>query len=70
MLPKMKSKQPFRKCNSVKVGLENQLDETISTLDVVSTTFFYETPKLWNNMVTPAQANAPSVDAFKHHFKS
>ena len=27
------------------------------------------TPKLWNINVTPAQANAPSVDSFKSYFK-
>ena len=68
MLPKMNKKQPSRQCNNVKVGPDNQLAEPSSKLDVTSCTFFYETPKLWNNIITPEQANAPSVDAFKNHF--
>ena len=69
MLPKIKSHQPQRSCNGVKVGLENQLNEPESKIDMTSHTFFYATPKLWNNNVTPAQANAPSVDSFKSYFK-
>ena len=69
MLPKINSKRPFRECNSVKVGPQNQLIEQKSKLDVTENTFFYHTPKLWNSSVTPLQANAPSIDAFKRHFK-
>ena len=69
MLPKTNFQQPSRKCNEVKVGLENQLDEPTSSIEIAQKTFFFATPKLWNNSVSPKQANAPSVDAFKHHFK-
>ena len=68
MLPKLSYQRPLRKCNNVKVGPENQLIEPDSRLDVTSHTFFYSAPKLWNNNVTPVQANSPSVDAFKSHF--
>ena len=69
MLPKSKFHQPQRSCNEMKVGLENQLYEPEPKLDVTSHTFFYATPKLWNNNVTPEQTNAPSVDSFKGHFR-
>ena len=69
MLPKNNSKQPTRKCNEVRVGTENQLLEPPSRLDVTGHTFFYSTPKLWNNNVTPKQANAPSIDSFRRYFK-
>ena len=69
MLPKMQFQRPMRQCNGVKVGQLNQLVEPQSRLDVTANTFFYETPKLWNNFVTPKQANSPSVEAFKSHFK-
>ena len=69
MLPKNILKQPTRQCNEVKVGAKNQLLEPQSRLDVTSHTFFYTTPKLWNNSVTPNQAKAPSIDAFRRHFK-
>ena len=58
-----------RKCNEVRVGTENQLLEPPSRLDVTGHTFFYTTPKLWNNNVTPKQANAPSIDSFRRYFK-
>ena len=70
MLPKFYSERPSRKCNSVNVGPKHQLLEQKSRLDVTEKTFFYETPKLWNRLVTPLQANAPSIDAFKKHFKA
>ena len=70
MLPKFYSERPSRKCNNVNVGPKNQLLEQKSRLDVTERTFFYETPKLWNRLVTPLQANAPSIDAFKKHFKA
>ena len=69
MLPKVHYKRPTRICNEVKVGYLNQLVEPSSRLDVVENTFFFATPKLWNNCVSPLQANAPSVDAFRNHFK-
>ena len=69
MLPKVNSERPFRECNSVKVGPQNQLIEQKSKKDVTENTFFYATPKLWNSSVTSLQANAPSIDAFKRHFK-
>ena len=69
LLPKNNFKQPTRQCNEVKVGRKNQLLEPQSRLDVTGHTFFYTTPKLWNNSVTPNQAKAPSIDAFRSHFK-
>ena len=68
MLPKMKSFCPTRQCNGPRVGVENQLMEPQPRLDVTASTFFFSTPKIWNNLVTPKQANAPSADAFKTHF--
>ena len=69
MLPKMQYQRPTRICNETKVGYENQLVEPTSTLDVAKTTFFFATPNIWNNCVSSLQAEAPSVDAFKQHFK-
>ena len=67
-LPKSNSQRPLRQCNVPKVGFENQLSEPEPGLQVVNNTFFYSVPKLWNDNVTPIQANAPSVEAFKGHF--
>ena len=69
MMPKLNLKRPIRECNEAKVGLKNQLMEPQSRLDITKNTFFYATPKLWNDNVTPSQAAAPSADAFKAHFK-
>ena len=69
MLPKVLYQRPTRTCNEVKVGYENQLFEPQSNLDVVKSTFFYATPIIWNNTVSPLQAKSPSVEAFKQHFK-
>ena len=68
-LPKFTSKRMQRGCNFAKVGIENQLLEPQARLNLTEKTFFYSIPKLWNQMVTPEQASAPSVDAFKQHFK-
>ena len=65
LLPRSQSTQPMRQCNVLK----NQLFEPPSRLDVIGDTFFYATPKLWNNNITIEQANAPSIDAFRRHFK-
>ena len=70
MLPKMKFQRLRRQCNESRVGAQNQLVEPQPRLDVTASTFFYSIPKIWNNSVTPKQANAPSVDAFKTHFKT
>ena len=69
LLPKFIYKRNQRVCNLSKVGIENQLMEPQSRLKLTETTFFYSIPKIWNQMVTPSQAKAPSVDAFKQHFK-
>ena len=61
--------RPLRNCNVGSVGTENQLFEPISRLKAVEKTFFYQVPKLWNNIVTREQASAPSFDSFKNHFK-
>ena len=67
MLPKFQNYGPKRKCNSPTVGQEYQLKEPQSRLQVTGSTFFYEMPKKWNELVTNEQAKAPSVDAFKRH---
>ena len=46
-----------------------QLDEPVSRLKVTGNTFFYSVPLLWNNTVSPSQAEAPSVDSFKRYFR-
>ena len=69
MMPKMRYQRPIRQCNEVKVGTSNQLMEPESNLDVTKCTFFFATPKMWNNSISPSQANAPSVNSFKRHFK-
>ena len=48
---------------------DNQLFEPIARLITVGKTFFYQVPKLWNNIVTREQASAPSFNSFKNHFK-
>ena len=69
LLPKINNHRPSRQCNSAKVGPHNQLLEQSTRLDVTANTFFYAAPKLWNSNVTPTQANAPSIDAFRRHFE-
>ena len=68
MLPKFKTHRPLRQCKAAQVGMKNQLEEPQSRLKVTGTTFFYEVPKLWNQRVSPAQAEAVSVDSFKKYF--
>ena len=67
-LPKATVTRPARKCTASLVGSAHQLLERPSKLNNPSRTFFYCAPKLWNSRVTPAQAEAPSTDAFKQHF--
>ena len=69
MMPRANYQRPTRKCNEVKVGYENQLVEPSSRTDIAENTFFFAAPKIWNNSVSSLQANAPSVEAFKCHFK-
>ena len=47
MMPKIDHQRPLRQCNNVKVGFENQLEETEPRLKITSKTFFYSTSKLW-----------------------
>ena len=68
-MPNLEYQHLSRKCNESKVGYHNQLVEPPCTIEVAQKTFFFATPKLWNDSVSPLQANAPSVDAFKQHFK-
>ena len=56
-----------RSCNIPNVGTKNQLHEPQHRLHVSGKTF--NVPNLWNSLVTPSQANAPSVKAFQQHFK-
>ena len=65
IMPKAQNQRPVRQCN----GVKNQLAEPHSRLDVIGSTFFFATPKLWNTLVTPSQANAPSIDAFKNQIR-
>ena len=69
LLPKYDSYNPKRHCNTAKVGKEYQLMEQNANLQIIGHTFFFSIPKLWNQMVTPKQAKAPSVEAFQRHFK-
>ena len=69
MLPRYRSNRSQRQCNSTNVGYENRLVEPPSILQSTGNTFFYSVQKIWNQRVTPLQACAPSVDAFKGHFK-
>ena len=66
MMPKFQYQRPVRQCN---VGSKNKLEEPQSRLDVTARTFFYETPKLWNTIITQSQANSPSIDAFKSQLR-
>ena len=68
MLPKFKNDKP-RQCNLPTVGLKNQLIEPPIGLHVTKSTFFYSIQKIWNSKVTEAQAEAPSIDAFKNYMK-
>ena len=70
LLPKFKNFGPLRQCNSANVGYANQLIEPSAILQIIEHTFFYSVPKTWNETVSPAQAQAPSVDAFKGHFQN
>ena len=67
-LPKVNHSRPIRKCNEPSVGKQHVLAEPLSRLKNTGKTFFYHVPKLWNDNVSPVQANAPSVDSFKLHF--
>ena len=68
LLPKAEYKRPTRQCNEARVGVKHELLEPRSRLDVTGCTFFYATPILWNNM-PEKQAKAPSIEAFKTHFR-
>ena len=68
LLPKLKNSRPIRECNFAKVGHENQLLEQTSRLKVIGNTFFFSIKKIWNETITPQQAKAPSIEAFKQHF--
>ena len=61
MLPKFNNKRTERECNFSKVGIENQLIEPQSRLQITGKTFFYSIPKKCNQNLTPSQARAPSV---------
>ena len=69
MMPKAQHKRPTRQCNNVKVGPQNEIEEPECKLDIPRYTFFFSTPNLWNKTISPSQADAPSADAFKQHFK-
>ena len=64
LLPKNNISHETRKNNYQ----ENLLKERFSRLDSAQKTFFYAVPKLWNKSITPAQAKARTVDAFKKYF--
>ena len=68
LLPKFLTTRP-RQCQSANVGLENQLVEPQPRLQVTGHTFFYSIPTIWNQRISKQQANAPSVDSFKNHFR-
>ena len=68
LLPKINTNRPQRQCNFANVGKEHQLSEPSARLQVTQNTFFYHIPKIWNKLVTPDQAKAPSVEAFRTYF--
>ena len=70
-LPKSSTQKqrPHRTCNMSKVGAKNHLIEPKARLQVIEKTFFYSTPKLWNETISETQAKTPSVDSFKKHFE-
>ena len=67
-LPKENNVRLSRKCNEPTVGRKWQLTEPHSNILASGNTFFYLAPKLWNENVTPEQAESPSADAFKSKF--
>ena len=67
-LPRVSMNRANRKCNEAMVGQLNQLVVPTSKLKTPSHTFYYSAPRIWNTTVSPAQAAAPSVDAFKDYF--
>ena len=69
LLPKIINQRPDRNCRGFTINNQNHLFEPYARLDVVKSTFFYATPTLWNVNISSNQAKAPSVDAFKAHFK-
>ena len=68
ILPKAEFKRPDRIGYGKKIESKYQLKEPHSRLDITNSTFFYETPRLWNTMITSSQAISPSAEAFKSHF--
>ena len=62
----LQTQRPYRNCNMSTVGSEYHLVEPSSRLQVTKPTFFFDTPKLWNQRITKVQAQAPSVDSFKN----
>ena len=69
-LPKKSHFRPSRKCSDVLPGPEYQLEEQFARLNTVQNTFYFDVPKLWNNLVTQEQASSTSIDAFKSYFKT
>ena len=67
-LPRVQKSRPTRVCNEVPVGAINQLFEPEARLTTTGKTFYYSAPKLWNQKLTPKQAKASSIDAFKNMF--
>ena len=57
-----------RTCNVPYVGEKHQLLEPSSRLLSTERSFFYAVPKLWNRKVSPAQASASNLEAFKQFF--
>ena len=68
LLPRDTNPRKTRPCNEVRVGTQNKLLEPQPRLNTTSKTFFYRVPSLWNNHVSPAQAQSQSIDSFKNHF--
>ena len=48
-----------RRCTEPQVGDSNRLQEPLSRKNNTGKTFFYSSPKLWNEIVPETQANAP-----------
>ena len=59
-----------RSCNEPNVGEVNKLHEPRARLITTGRTFVYSAPRLWNEKVTPAQANAKTLESFKDYFST
>ena len=69
VLPRATSSRA-RSCNEPNVGAANKLYVPRARLLTTNRTFYYSAPRLWNEKVTSAQANAKTLESFKDYFAS